>query len=414
MKYIYKHGNQYWYQRVIPKNLVYQLGKKTIKISLKTNKISIALKRSKLQSIEHKKLFQNLNKNKFKVKIFNKVDISKYSIKFIDDFDDLTSNILLNKKEIINILNEKKNDGSQIKSLEKIIFNDTNNINIISKLIDIYLNVKKIKNGTQKYSSTINSINYLIKICENKSIEDFGLNDAKKFKDFFVNNNRISTGKRYQSNLVNFFNTIIEHLNLDKKNPFSGIVWPFYEKNIVNKIFNDDEILKIKKYINDEPNNPIGILYGIMLDTGCSTSEIIGINLNEINLNQYNPFLIIRSNDLRKIRNIYKRRIIPLVGNSRKSVDNLLKASESDYPFDSFFNDSFKSRGLDNKLNSKLKSLSEKKTVQCFKYTLIERLKLINCPEEVISELIGVRKPNIYYRNDVSIEMKLSWLNQIV
>jgi len=414
MKYIYKHGNQYWYQRVIPKNLISLLGKKTIKISLKTNKISIALKRSKLQSIEHKKLFHNLNKNKFKVKIFNKVDISKYSIKFIDDFDDLVSNILLNKKEIINILNEKKDDGTEIKSLENIIFSDTNNTNIISKLIDIYLNIKKIRNGTQKYSSAISSINYLIKICGNKSIEDFSSKDAIKFKDYFVNNNRISTGKRYQSNLVNFFKTIIEYLNLDKNNPFVDIIWPYYNKNVVNKIFNDDEIIKIKKYINDDPNNPIGILFGIMLDTGCSTSEVIGINLNEINLNQFNPYLIIRSNDVRKIENIYKRRIIPLVGNSKKSVENLLKRSESDYPFDSFFNDSFKLRGLDNKLNSKLKSLSEKKTVQCFKYTLIERLKLINCPEEVISELIGVRKPNIYYQSDISIEMKLSWLNQIV
>ena len=34
--------------------------KKTIKISLKTNKISTALVRSKLQSAEHKKMFNNL------------------------------------------------------------------------------------------------------------------------------------------------------------------------------------------------------------------------------------------------------------------------------------------------------------------------------------------------------------------
>ena len=52
MKYIYKHGNQYWYQRAIPAKLAKILGKKTIKISLKTNKISTALVRSKLQAAE--------------------------------------------------------------------------------------------------------------------------------------------------------------------------------------------------------------------------------------------------------------------------------------------------------------------------------------------------------------------------
>ena len=56
MRYIYKHGNQYWYQRAVPVRLINVIGKKTLKISLKTNKISTALKRSKLQSLEHKKI----------------------------------------------------------------------------------------------------------------------------------------------------------------------------------------------------------------------------------------------------------------------------------------------------------------------------------------------------------------------
>ena len=68
MKYIYKHGNQYWYQRAIPAKLAKILGKKTIKISLKTNKISTALVRSKLQAAEHKKMFNNLL-NKLKILI---------------------------------------------------------------------------------------------------------------------------------------------------------------------------------------------------------------------------------------------------------------------------------------------------------------------------------------------------------
>ena len=44
MKYIYKHGNQYWYQRAVPKQIIDILGKKTLKISLKTNKLITASK----------------------------------------------------------------------------------------------------------------------------------------------------------------------------------------------------------------------------------------------------------------------------------------------------------------------------------------------------------------------------------
>ena len=58
MKYIYKHGNQYWYQRAVPSKLSNLLGRKTLKISLKTNKVPTAIKRAKLQALEHKKMFK--------------------------------------------------------------------------------------------------------------------------------------------------------------------------------------------------------------------------------------------------------------------------------------------------------------------------------------------------------------------
>jgi hypothetical protein len=45
---------------------------------------------------------------------------------------------------------------------------------------------------------------------------------------------------------------------------------------------------------------------------------------------------------------------------------------------------------------------------------LIERLKKINCPEEIISEILGLKKRSIFYKNEISIEMKFSWLNQII
>ena len=62
MKYIYKHGNQYWYQRAIPIKAQKIIGKKSIKISLKTNKISTAVQRSKFQALEHTKMFNDLKK----------------------------------------------------------------------------------------------------------------------------------------------------------------------------------------------------------------------------------------------------------------------------------------------------------------------------------------------------------------
>jgi len=409
MKYIYKHGNQYWYQRAIPEKLTKILGKKTIKISLRTNKISTALIRAKLQSAEHKKMFTNLINKKFTINFLKKVDISKFNLSFKDDSDDLFSKMLLNKKQITNLATKKSEE-----SIENFLFNNVvSNNNFLSKLLEKYLRLKKIDSKATQYSSIVNSIKYLIKICGDKPIDEFSSIDSKKFQNFFILEKRISTGKRYQSNLFNFFKTLYDYSNIDKKNPFENIKWPttYFKHNI--EPLNINEIKKIIS-ITKEEKSLFSIIIGCILNTGISVNELIGINRNEINLNQFNPYILIRSNDLRKINNIYKKRIIPLVGVSFESMDKLSRLSTNEYPFYNFLGSNFTIKKIESKVNFRIKKITDNKSLQSFKVSLIERLKKINCPEEIISEILGLKKRSIFYKNEISIEMKYSWLNQII
>ena len=65
------------------------------------------------------------------------------------------------------------------------------------------------------------------------------------------------------------------------------------------------------------------------------------------------------------------------------------------------------------KINNELKILANGKTSISFKYSLIERLKSINCPETVICDLIGMAKRELFYGNEVTLDIKSSWLDQI-
>ena len=150
------------------------------------------------------------------------------------------------------------------------------------------------------------------------------------------------------------------------------------------------------------------------MNTGASVNEIIGLNRNEINLNQFTPYIIIRSNNLRIINNIYKKRIIPLVGVSLDSMNRLISLSSNEYPFIEFLNDNFSIKQIESMINFRIKKVTKNKSILSLKYSLIERLKRINCPEEIISEIIGLKKRTIFYKNEVSVEMKYSWLNQII
>ena len=151
-----------------------------------------------------------------------------------------------------------------------------------------------------------------------------------------------------------------------------------------------------------------------MFETGCSYSEIIGLESEDVNLNKYNPYIVIRSNSLRQIKNIYKRRIIPLVGISLDKIKKVYKVSNKESLFKDYSDilELFKFKN-EKKINNELKNLSNGKTYISFKYSLIERLKSINCPESVICDLIGMAKREIFYGSEITLDIKSSWLDQI-
>ena len=418
MKYIYKHGNQYWYQRAVPSKLSNLLGRKTLKISLKTNKVPTAIKRAKLQALEHKKMFKIAENdlNKYFKNFFNnnEFDLQKYTLSFIDDFDDLVNKLFFSKKDLINLLKNKNPSNATNISLERILLdNSPTEETSLSLLIDEYLEAINVLNDKKKLYSIKKSLSLLIEICGDKPIDSYNINDANSFKNYFIKIDKISTGKRNQSNLQNFFSVIFQKYSIDKKNPFAGLKWPNIIVQISHQKFLDEELIRIKDFCVKEDSFSSCII-GIMIETGCSYSEIIGLESEDVDLNKYNPYVIIRSNSLRQVKNIYKRRIIPLVGISLDKVRKIYKISNKGSLFRDYSNilELLKFTN-EKKINDKLKILSTGKTSISFKYSLIERLKSINCPESVICDLIGMAKRESFYSNEVNLDLKSSWLDQI-
>ena len=253
----------------------------------------------------------------------------------------------------------------------------------------------------------------MIEICGDKPIDTYNSNDANSFKNYFIKLDKISTGKRNQSNLQNFFSVIFHKYLVDKKNPFLGLKWPNTDIKISHQKFSDEELNKIKEFCVKE-NSFTSCVSGIMFDTGCSYSEIIGLELEDVNINKYNPFIVIRSNSIRQIKNIYKRRVIPLVGISLDKIQKIYELDNKGSLLKAYSNNTELSKlQYEKKLNNELKVLSNGKTSISFKYSLIERLKSVNCPEAVICDLIGMAKRESFYRNEITLDIKSSWMDQI-
>ncbi len=81
--------------------------------------------------------------------------------------------------------------------------------------------------------------------------------------------------------------------------------------------------------------------------------------------------------------------------------------------FDFFRNNTHNFLHIENKLNTIIKRMTNGKTCISFKYSMIERLKEVGCPQEVISEMIGMSKKEFFYSSELNLDVKASWLRQI-
>ncbi len=394
MKYLYKHGNQFWYQRAVPLFLQEIIRVKSIKVSLKTNKIATAIKRSKLQALEHKKMFKEYSEKKgYLTNILKKkINLEAYKLSFLDDYEDLVSEIIFSKKEIFKEV-KKKIDISRTHSLENLLFNLKNGELLLSRFFHNFFKT----NNLSLYQEYFKSVNFLLDSCGDKLISDYNSDDYEKI--------RISN-KRYINQLNHFFSFCSKSLN--QKVSFKRKVTSNSRKS--TEEYSIDELTRVVNYCKENINfNNLLIL--LLIDSGCMFEEIVGIDSDDIYLDSYLPFIIIRSNKRRVIRNVNKLRTVPLLGNSLWSMQ---KINENKLNKKKFFSLSKKDRdNLKVILNKTLKAIVYDKTIISFKKTLISRLIKINCPERVILDIIGNSKKNRLYNEEISLEVKASWLEQI-
>ena len=396
MKYIYQHGSKFWYQKSVPLKFVELVGVKNIKVPLNTNKIQTAITRSKLQAIEHKKMFNELSaksKNSFFEIIKNKkIKIKDYEITFLDDYEDYVSDLIFSNEGFskMKISSFKKYFTDLHKAIPhlSVFFN-----NIFIKEFQFKPNQFILFNKTLKF---------FITNCGDKPINSYNSIDIKQIE-------KISNGnKNFRLHyLKKVFSMAFYKFDLKKKIFPSVKSVPLSKKNSEVSITLDD--LKKLEIICKNTLSLENSLLSMMLYTGCNLYELMGLEISDIYLDNFQSFIIIRNNSIRPIKSVYKIRSIPLVGISRVGANyflNKLKGNEN------FFNEK-KISQVENLIKKILSDNLNITTLSSIKLSLVSRLIKIECPEEIILEIIGRSKRNNLYNREISLDVKRSWLEQL-
>ena len=396
MKYIYKHGNKFWYQRAVPFRLVDLVGVKNIKVPLNTNKIQTAITRSKLQAIEHKKMFKELSaklqNSLFEILKKKKIKIKNYEINFLDDYEDFVSDLIFSNENFSKI---------KVSSIKKYFSDINQSIPLLSTFFnDIFIKEFQFKpNQFLRFKRTVKDF---ISVCGDKPISSYNSGDIKKVQQMLNDN------KDFRLHLLKkVFLMAFDRFELKEK------IFPSTKSISLKKKISESSITfeDFKKLENICKKNPsvANSLLAIMLYTGCNLNELMGLETSDIYLDKFQSFIIIRNNSIRQIKSVYKIRTIPLVGISRHGAQFIFDMlNEGEILFDKK-----KIKKVENLIKKILIYNVTAKSLSSIKLFLVSRLIKIECPEEVILEIIGRSKKDNLYNREISLDIKKSWLEQL-
>lgn len=425
MKYVFKHGNQYLYQRAVPNDLLGSFGKKTIKQSLKTNDKSIATGRALRIAKEHDALFASLRGKGSSASIASEarklLDPNSYQFTFDEEYiqqgrehGDTIRDLELS--ELKSLLSDRAVEGDIIAQTAFKMMSSKQPF--LSEVLDDYFVLKGIKADSSAFKHVHRSVNFFIKVSGDKPIDQYSKSDARAFRDRYVKEDKVRTGKRNQSDVQNVFSIMMDELDINLSNPFQNLKWPPAKEKNKRVPFNEYELLKIAsccKSIDDD----MRWLVALQINTGCRLAEIVGLSQDDLDLENDLPYVRIRSHPWRPLKSETSERAIPLVGTSLWAAQRALKNCDGQFIFSRYITSDMennKATHASNSLNKWLRTLVTGKTTHSFRHALADRLRNADCSEEVVAEILGHSRAGMTknYGKGFSLEIKQKWLGKIV
>jgi integrase len=123
-------------------------------------------------------------------------------------------------------------------------------------------------------------------------------------------------------------------------------------------------------------------------ETGCRLAEIVGLKLEDIDLE--NDLIHIRANSARRLKTRSSQRTLPLVGYAKLAMVQTLNQADDTYLFPRYIRDGkCFSTHASNALNKWLKKDFDGLTAHCLRHTFRDRLRSVECPMDLIDQIGG-------------------------
>ena len=150
-------------------------------------------------------------------------------------------------------------------------------------------------------------------------------------------------------------------------------------------------------------------------ETGCRLAEIVGLRLEDIDLE--NDLIHIRPNSARRLKTRNSQRTLPLVGYAKLAMEKALTHSDDQYLLPRYIRDGkCYATHASNALNKWLKKDFDGLTAHCLRHTFRDRLRAVECPIDLIDQIGGWKSVSSIgnsYGKGYSFSNLIKWFHEL-
>jgi integrase len=388
-RYIQQRGSVFQFVMRVPKDLVDRVGKKFIRVSLKTSDLQEALRRAEPLAIQYQAQFSSLQADKTLVPAYASKTPAEVAAQYssIDEFmthivdprllkhprgDDAEPEEILNPFElqVVDVLNEGKGPLR------------------LSGAIKLYWKTHKKAGDPSFVAGVQRDWNKLIAHVGDIPLEKLAREQARTFVDQLASEgNKTTTIRRCINHLKAVISAAIRESELTKANPFSALrIANEGQDATAASVPGRSTLEDIARALQDD-STPVGILAMVLMDTGTRIGEFSGMKVSDVFLDAPVPFVRVKANEWRTLKTGSSKREFPLVGMSLEAMKKALTLPRTS---DALFPSYGRKRGQDSAsaaVNKRLQKWGI--TSKSFRHSLKDRLREVGCPKDIRDAIQG-------------------------
>ena len=257
---------------------------------------------------------------------------------------------------------------------------------LLSDMAEEYLSLRQIDQTPPRVA-----LNIFISLAGDRDVGEYSREDAKLFvRHLTLRGNKTATIRRRINSLSAILNYAYAELDLEKRNPFTRLIIRNEGHDVCKRGTFTNEQLKMGYDKAVSSGSQIKLLMPLLGETGCRLAEIVGLELNDIDMDQ--ELIYVRPNSNRRLKTRNSERTLPLVGYAKIAMEFAISKSDGKYLFPRYVRDGkCNADHASAALNKWLKKDFEGLTAHCLRHTFRDRLRAVECPLELIDQIGGWR-----------------------